>query len=280
MTFQELAEMHLKSMEQELNKLKLSSGKSRSHDTLLACEQNGNYVKWFQVSVRGGRVRRTYLPKRQKKLAEQLALNSYRDLRQRELEIRIPLLKHYLESCEKSEKKLARLEKRSFLIHTSLQQTVIKAPQAADEDSSVQARLTEWKMQPFPSSPPHPEARTVRSVNGLMVRSKSEDIIASELTRCGIPFHYEESCEIGGKLLHPDFCTLHPVTEQPVLWEHFGLMDDPEYAQQMIRKLSFYHANGYTPGVNLIFTTEAQDVALNSAYVRAVIAHYYGVEVI
>jgi hypothetical protein len=46
--------------------------------------------------------------------------------------------------------------------------------------------------------------------------------------------------------VHPDF-TIHRPDGSVVLWEHFGLMDDIEYARKWSLKLAWYTANGFPP---------------------------------
>ena len=137
--------------------------------------------------------------------------------------------------------------------------------------------LLKWQNEPFPSSPPFPEKRTIRSAAGLMVRSKAEDLIATELTRRGIPFHYEETITVGNQAFHPDFIILHPLSGKRIIWEHFGKMDDQSYAEKAIRKMQQYLDAGYVPGVNLIITTETSETMLSSTMVDAIIASYFGI---
>ena len=78
-----------------------------------------------------------------------------------------------------------------------------------------------------PDAPEHLTARNER------VRSKSEIMIADALARNMIVFRYEYPIEIEGLgYVRPDFLCLHPVTRQVILWEHYGMMDDPSYADQ------------------------------------------------
>ena len=40
--------------------------------------------------------------------------------------------------------------------------------------------------------------------------------------------------------LHPDFYCLNLRTRQEFAWEHFGMMDDPDYASTTAEKLRLY----------------------------------------
>ena len=58
--------------------------------------------------------------------------------------------------------------------------------------------------------------------------------------------------------LYPDFLCLNTRTRQEFYWEHFGLMDDPDYSKKATGKLRLYTENGILPGRNLIITMETQ----------------------
>ncbi len=90
---------------------------------------------------------------------------------------------------------------------------------------------------------------------GEQVASKSELIIANILYAYGVKYEYERPFEIDGKVYKPDFTVWRP-DGTLILWEHAGLMDDPEYAWNFQQKLRMYHIAGYIQSVNLIVTYE------------------------
>lgn len=92
---------------------------------------------------------------------------------------------------------------------------------------------------------------------GERVRSKSEKIIADKLLSLGIPYKYEHPLQLArGGVIYPDFTLLDVEKRKEVYYEHFGMMDNPEYAEKAVRKIENYIRNGYIPGNNLIFTFE------------------------
>lgn len=101
-----------------------------------------------------------------------------------------------------------------------------------------------------------PQLPVILTSAGLQVRSKSEVIIAETLTKLQVPFRYEAPRQIGGKNFHPDFTCLNIRTRQEFIWEHFGLMDNPEYVESTVWKIQFYRHHGYNLGENLILTFE------------------------
>ena len=117
-------------------------------------------------------------------------------------------------------------------------------------------------------------------MNGERVRSKSEVIIADALERSGIPYKYECPRELsdGGQRVYPDFTCLNLRTRKEVLWEHLGMMDNPEYASMAVKKFSSYLKNGFVLGVNLIVSMECSDKPLNQTEVRKIIQGIFRVD--
>ncbi len=112
------------------------------------------------------------------------------------------------------------------------------------------------------------------SLNGVRVRSKSEVIIANLLEHYGIPYKYEYPLNLDKSVTRPDFICLNVRTRQEYVWEHFGMMDDPEYANKNIKKISLYEQSGYHAGSNMILTFESSQVPLNSNIIKDKIEQY------
>ncbi len=106
------------------------------------------------------------------------------------------------------------------------------------------------------------------------VRSKSEMTIANLLNHYGIPYRYEAALTLpSGRFIYPDFTILDPVHRRHVYWEHFGMMDDPQYRDYTLYKLDQYAELEIYPGINFICTFETKDHTLNTKtavrYIRA-----------
>ena len=86
--------------------------------------------------------------------------------------------------------------------------------------------------------------------------SKSEALIDMALFSHLIPFRYECELSLGTHILYPDFTIRHPKTDDIYYWEHFGLMDNPSYCQNVSFKLQQYSLNGIIPSIQLITTYE------------------------
>ncbi len=112
--------------------------------------------------------------------------------------------------------------------------------------------------------------------DGQQVRSKSEVLIANELSRQHIPFRYEFPVEMTeGQILHPDFYCLNLQNRQEIIWEHLGMCDQAEYAVNAMHRLALYQKSGWYPGKNLIFTFETQNQPLTLRDIRKVIGEYF-----
>ena len=95
-----------------------------------------------------------------------------------------------------------------------------------------------WLAVPYKGKGFEAGAPDLRTMNGERVRSKSEVIIADALERSGISYKYECPRELsdGGVRVYPDFTCLNLRTRKEVLWEHLGMMDNPEYASMAVKK--------------------------------------------
>ena len=113
------------------------------------------------------------------------------------------------------------------------------------------------------------------TAKGERVRSKSEVIIADLLNREGVPYRYEFPVylkDIG--MIYPDFTVLNVKTWKEYIWEHFGMMDDMEYAERTVQKIAAYEKNDYFQGENLILTYETGRSPINQKSVMRIVEHY------
>ena len=107
---------------------------------------------------------------------------------------------------------------------------------------------------------------------GERVRSKSEILIANELSKAGIPYKYEKPVYIEGiGNVYIDFILLIGGTRQVKYLEHFGMMDEERYINDFFRKLSSYISSGIIPGVNLYMTFESKNHPLNTKELKKLI---------
>lgn len=107
------------------------------------------------------------------------------------------------------------------------------------------------------------------------VRSKSEVMIANALARADIPYRYECPLQLMDHVVYPDFTILRLRDRKEIFWEHFGLMDQADYAENALRKVRAYANSGIFLGDRLIITAETERVPINSTAIRQVINTYF-----
>ena len=116
------------------------------------------------------------------------------------------------------------------------------------------------------------EHLTSTSHSGRLMRSKGELFIASRLDYYRIPARYEEPLWIPELSQYsPDFTIRRPRDHKIFYWEHFGMVDDPEYLRRSRYKLSRYEEYGIVPWDNLIITYNGYDGSINGKLIDAMI---------
>ena len=132
-----------------------------------------------------------------------------------------------------------------------------------------------WKSEEYKGLDFRDDAPEYYTIQGERVRSKSEIIIADALYRHGVPYRYEYPLELkSGRTFHPDFLCLNLRTRQEFYWEHFGMMDDPDYTENAVSKVKLYNENGIFPGINLIITMETQSRQISTQQIERLINAY------
>lgn len=152
-----------------------------------------------------------------------------------------------LEQRKALEGELKRIESEVFCIEKALKRI---------EDINCDELLAvKWLEEPWEKYTAFPEKLLYRTKSGIMVRSKSEKIIADILYEYGLPFKYECAIECNGEILWPDF-VIRKRNGDIVIWEHMGLMDRPDYYYRNIEKIKKYRSIGFVQHKNLICTWE------------------------
>ena len=140
-----------------------------------------------------------------------------------------------------------------------------------DDDEQYAAK---WQARNYATSRRENDTENYTS-KGEHVRSKSEVIIADRLHVLGIPYHYEPIFRIDeNDYLVPDFIILNKRTRKEFLWEHFGLMEKPQYCLVALSKIETYSREGYILGKNFLCSFESKNHPLNLQYVDGLIEEY------
>lgn len=234
-------------------------------DGKLIIAGNGHYSKWY-VNTNGHSSGIRYLHRTDpsdRALAEQLARKKVLTQILDESIAQKKALTDYLQSLEMpqngSEKILSDHEYQKLLKHCC---------QSGKED------LNKWASEKYDACPRHPEMLIFHSFTGHVLRSKSELIIDMALAMHQIPFRYESPLVINNMTFYPDFTIRHPETGNYFYWEHFGMIDQPDYQRNYLSKMSCYIKSGIVPTINLITTYETKEQPLSSQIIEKMIACY------
>lgn len=188
-----------------------------------------------------------YLPKKQRERAARLAKRDYL----------LSMLKRVEKRRKAYEKAIACLEEGSLQdVYDKMcegRKRLVKSLIESDEDF-----LERWNAENLGERNTYQISDEYITSRGEKVRSKSELLIANRLADFDIPYKYECPLEISGyTTFFPDFTALNKRTRKTWRWEHFGMMTNPEYAENTIQKLSLYEKTGLYIGDGLIVTFEA-----------------------
>ena len=227
----------------------------------LICVHNNKYLKWFQSD---GHTMQ-YIPKKEKRLIAELASKRYfsllsEDLSQEKKAIDAYLKKHNKDIGKAQHLLIQKPEYREFI---------------ASCFTPVTQELATWSTTPYTKNNAYPEQLIHKTVSGNLVRSKSEAMIDMYLYTNKIPFRYECMLQLGSTSFFPDFTIRHPKTGDLFYWEHFGMVDNTLYCQNMTSKLQLYIAHGIIPSVQLITTYETKERPLSIELIKNIIEHYF-----
>ena len=107
-------------------------------------------------------------------------------------------------------------------------------------------------------------------------RSKSEFMIANMLEMNNIPFKYEKPLRLNEHTVYPDFTILDVRNRREIYFEHFGKMDDSEYLDDALAKLTKYNRAGIFQGDRLLVSMETLARPLNIQAVERMVLHALG----
>lgn len=217
--------------------------------------------KWYQSDGH----KKTYIKKKDKSLAEKLAVKKYlstllEDLEKEKLAIDF-YFRHYPVENEKAEKLLTESSELQNLLSPYF--------------SPLSKELDDWMKSPYEHNLKHPEHLTQKISATEFVRSKSEAMIAKVLKENKIPYRYECQLVLDDVELYPDFTIRHPKTGESFYWEHFGWLDKSDYVKIMHTKMQLYTSYNIMPGINLITTYETKEKPLTFEMVEMLIKYYF-----
>lgn len=245
-------------LEDKLTELDLKIGKLPPGS--LHVSHNGKYIRWY-VAKDGGK---SYIPKEKKSFAQLMAQKKYLECLRKDMQFEKKCIDTYLEKSDTYSPRIPQLLKQQN--YKDLLTPVTE---------KTRNEIAEWCNTPFEHNRYREENLIHQTISGQLVRSKSESLIASELFLNNIPFRYECILNLGDRIMFPDFTIRHPVTGEYFYWEHFGMMDKPDYARNTIDKLNSYVEHGIIPSVNLITTYETADHPITQLKIANVVKEYF-----
>ena len=226
----------------------------------LVCTKDRNKCyKWYRSDGH----KSVYIPKKERKLAEQLAIKKYLLLRLDDLQNEKRAIDYYLRHYSPS-------KSDALLTNTSEYRNLLLSHFKPNSKE-----ISEWTNSEYESNPRFPEHKIHKTNSGILVRSKSEALIERALFINKVPFRYECALEIANVTIYPDFTIMHPVTGQIFYWEHFGMMDDMKYAKSTGEKMQLYMTHGIVPSINLITTFETKNKPLGYEDVEKIVTEYF-----
>lgn len=225
----------------------------RKEQRKLAIYRCGTVDKWYVLEDG----ERTYLPKSKRQEAERLARATWLRTRLAEAEAGIAACQKYLKSFHGEDLRLEKILNQAEFC------ALIGHPEYND---------ALWQKAERRKNDKHPESLQIEQKFGDFVRFKSESLIAMTLDKYGIAYRYENPLETPKGKFYPDFTIRHPKNHKNYIWEHFGMMDDEDYAAKVPEKLSIYLECGFAPGENLLMTFESGGHPLTPRTIEEVIA--------
>ncbi|MBQ7602005.1 MAG: hypothetical protein IJU49_07595 [Lachnospiraceae bacterium] len=148
-------------------------------------------------------------------------------------------------------------------------------PLVLPDDAFLEQWLAESKILLETGNITFQKTNDFRTLNGEYVRSKSEMILANTFRHYSIIYCYECPLHLNRETtVYPDFRLLNKRTRKTYYWEHFGMLDDPEYLESALLKIHRYMQAGIYPFDQLIITWETSKSPLKMSDVELFINRY------
>lgn len=220
------------------------------------------HIRYYHCT--DGNMDGTYIKKKDMEIAEKLAQKEYDKKIYQLARKRLSQISRFIKDYSDNE-----IEKCYYAEHIGRRQ-LIKPIEPLWEDKLKDWFETEYKGKEFKDN-----NKEIYTQKGERVRSKSEKILADYFTYCNVSYKYECPLYLEGfGIVYPDFTFLSKKTGQEIYWEHDGMMDNPVYAQNAIKKIEAYEKNGIFPGDRLILTFETEETLLNSEIMEVLVKKY------
>ena len=221
-------------------------------------KSNGSYQ--YYLCTKKGDTKGTYLPKAKRGIAEAIAQRDY------DKQV-LKCTSQWQQWIEKTINSMPQTNLLDVYSKSQGRKQLIKPYEISDDVYANQWETIRYEGKAFDLD--DPEIYTER---GERVRSKSEKMIADKLYMLGIPYRYEFPVKLKGYgIVYPDFLLLNKRTREEYLLEHFGMIDKPDYANKVTRKIHLYANSGYILGKNLLLSWETSDTPMDMRTVEKMV---------
>lgn len=223
----------------------------------------GKYVSYY-AREKGKRTGKYLSKKTSMEMIRKLAMKDYNEKLQGQLKKELAVIDKFVKSYPE-----VTAEEVQNLYTQEMQKLIIPI------ELSDEAYIKAWQEKEYVINDKYKEHCIFTTSRGERVRSKSEVLIADTLYREKIPYHYEKPVYVStiGEC-NPDFSVLNVRKRKEYIWEHFGMMSNPDYVLCVVGKLQKYCMEGYYPGQNLIVTFEDERHPLTPDIIQETIRAY------
>ena len=236
----------------------------------LECHKRGNGWRWY-VKKEG---KKEYVTKNHHKTAEALAYKRATKVKLDELQACEEAIGAFIESMATSKEPKDKRNKPNPEIERLAQAYYDRThPEEAERKKEIERQLNE-DIQKFKGRDINKDEYPVRSSWGLRFRSKTEERIYQKLRENDLLVLYEPDMELDGWMISPDFVVYNKRNGKKWVWEHFGMMDNPDYVNKSKSKIMRYIENGYIPSINMITTYEIKDNPVDLIYMDSIIENF------
>lgn len=228
----------------------------------LRVSKSNNYVQYYHCAE--GHKKGKYISKKEEGLAQKLAQKSYDEKVLRVAQKRLNQIQKIVKDYEDDE-----IEKIYYEMHKdkkALIQTI---------EPTWEEKMNRWKAEEYQGKAFSGDVPVILTERGERVRSKSEKIMADYFNRNNLNYKYECPLYLKGLgIVYPDFTFLSRKNGEEIYWEHNGMVDNPVYARNMVRKIQGYENNGIFVGEKLILTYETEQSVLNTEKIAQMVKRY------
>ncbi|MBQ8040292.1 MAG: hypothetical protein IJ274_10560 [Lachnospiraceae bacterium] len=205
-----------------------------------------------------------YIVKGNDELIQSLAQKSYDEKLLQLAEKRLKQIERILKDYEDDE--IEEVFKKEHIERQRLIQAV---------EPTWDQRVKMWRDEKYQGKGFQEDIPVILTDRGERVRSKTEKIMADYFYRKGIEYKYEQPIYLKGLgTVYPDFTFFTKRVDGEMYWEHCGMVDSPEYARKMVRKIEMYEKNGIFPGERLILTYETEQSILGTEKIAQMVERY------